>query len=444
MNNKTLSSTNKEEQNYGSKLKYMLCKDMLILNLIPKVKGTVFNFNVFEKDFKPDTMGVYNIGNSYTLHQIRIPDSGYNYSLSINRSGEHIGMIHLNGRGYRYGLIKLEFANEGFYHDSFGWHQHHLNICELLGLKLGNISVLHIALDSTGLFEWYETKYFKSTMNPTLQNPEYEPFGNIKPLNLAGEFIVGKQTSGKVIALYGKSPEIKHSGKDYVTKAHLLNGLDLGKGIDRLEARLGTKWLNRNGISLEDLTTQEGLERIFAKAISSVGFKNLLLPKVRDRNDHYDYVRLPLICPTTFDTPPLNKIVKDKGQTGKRSERAITNRFKGLFDDYIETGRLQVLNFIKFYMSCEENFLVTQDDIYHNRVFDANELSMAKYRTLVRRYVKSYTKDRKVINNALLGRLKGIEEKLFKIDNSELASEITIDNWKILSATSLTSISTSV
>jgi len=423
-NKPTPCVTNKEDLTNGKHLnlaEYMVCLDKLALNLAPLNENKIFNYMALQTNFEQNEVGGFDIGDSYCLYRNNQQERNYTYSYNINRQDEHVGTIHLNSRLPNKKQVKLEIENQVFYHEGTGWYKHYLNLCGLLGLKLNNITEVHLALDAPGMYNWFHDKYYNSTCIERIPNaveplpePLYKPvFTTTIDGHMKTEFLIGDKKAGKVVALYKKHSEIKHSKKNYITDAHINNGLSINEGIDRLEARLVNKWLSKYYIKLDDLNSPTGLERVLATAVKEIGFRDLKAPRIRDRNDNYKFVCYYLINPGMFKAKPLERVMKHKNTKDIRTERAITNTFKANFDEYIRIGRLQGKWHLRYYIDCEENFIGTDRHNRHNGLISNRELSRGKYMGLVKRYVKNYTRDRKELDNAMVGRLKTVEHDLF-------------------------------
>jgi hypothetical protein len=429
----------------------MICIDTLELTLTSVEDNAVFNYAALGKDYKPDEVGMHEIGDSYTLHRINTTEKGYAYSLSINKNNHQIGILYLNSSFPDKRLVKLSFANPIFYHTDMSWHEYYKDICRLLRLRFNNISTLHIAFDAVGMFNWYSNKHFNSTSIPTLEEPDYDYISREEPSKLGVMFVIvdswnkqsrkdkkNKSVKVKVNVLYQKTLEIEESGKGYINEAHILNGLDVSQGVDRLETRLQAKWIRDNKVTLEDLLTQQGLDHIFVKATANVGFDDLKAPKIRNHDYKYKAVRLLLVEPSTFNLRPLQKIKgKSKAdQLPDKNEKSIMYGFKKQFDDYILAGRVQGIWNLRFYMNCEENYIGADKKSFHKGLIEPEELSRDKYRTMVKRYVKNYTKNRENITEGILSRLKSVEHDLFDKQESTKTRKLGENEIKIANAAS--------
>lgn len=434
-NNKSGPATNKVGLHGGNDRLYTLTIDTLSLTLIPIEEGSIFNYSTLIKSYGDDIRNVYPIGEEYYITHSVKNDKSYNYSFNLYWYGEQVAEIHTNVRRGRKDFVKINFECRTFYQVGKGWYEHITDVARLLKLKMNNISVVHVAYDSYGPYQWLKEKYTSShwMLGKGHSDIRYVPLTDALYTHSGTTMIVGSVSSGKRIACYPKSPEIEKNGKWYIKEFHERNGLNMNKQLDRVEARLTNAWLKNYEYSLEELISPEGLEKLFLAAVREVGFKDIST-EVKNKNTDYKAKceKVFLVSPDLLDGRVMKKVKKSKA--GKKSKHVLRSTFKSLLYTYIISGNVQDLYYLRYFMGCEINWIISAEGSKHEGLISLQELNQDHYKELAQKYAKDYIREGNTLSKEVKERQERIVEELFSSKPAPVTFRKGSEQVKILSA----------
>ncbi len=342
----------------NSPLTYSICIDKLALNLQAE---HVFNHSYITK--LPVS------GNAHVLTQdvlLRLDPiltrliRNYAYTWEVWIEGIKVGHLSTDSLLPRTATVQRFAFENAILYTAPGWVHYFLILASATGLQCIGLSLLDVALDFqpknrsldarvllTGLDDTY--KYLPRKYNTDIRYKCLRR--NLKIYERDGAYYFGapvtsSSSSGKQLAIYYKSAEIEHSGKDYISAFHQQNGLDTDRPVVRVEARFSSKQLDlpcfsENGSFTPDWFTSERLESLFVGAVGqSLQFSDLSQGE-RDAHRNMKYAVISLM---DFDFLNQQPIMYPMGKArSKSNHRANGSTVKRLTHELICYGASETL-----------------------------------------------------------------------------------------------------
>lgn len=294
----------------------------------------------------------YIVNNSLQLRKINALDKFYGTLYAVWIDGRHVATLSTDCRlSTQADSIKLSFENEVFY-TAPGW-RHYLNIIEQqLPLAFQSVSYMETAFDfqAEQLLRprlWYI--YQHSTFVADNTTILYAPLRGRQTCSLhhGKTYTFGSKKDGKQIEVYNKSEEIaeKNFVKQYILDYWQANGFDMSQPVERIEAKLGSKYFARQKDECppgpSDLEGT-GLANIFKKAVGDTFTFRKLTETTFDANRNKKTATVSLIEFPQFLIQPRPAPYAWKEE---RNESEYRNRseVKNVIHRYIRYGRSEDL-----------------------------------------------------------------------------------------------------
>lgn len=286
-----------------STIKYVVCIDKLVLNLVSE---QVFDYHSITK--LPKTGNVYQASSTAHLRPRPSLTKNYRHSWEMWIDGIHIGYLCTDCiRPQKSKTQRFTFKNTILY-SLPGWSHYLSAIEEATGLHYSSIGALEIALDIQSLdaditmvlqqlddiFKYLPREYNKDVRFLPMQR-------KLSITERVGAYYFGSsytssKSSGKQIVAYCKSAEILDSGKDFISEFHAENDLDIHRPVVRIEARYNNRFFRSlANFTVLDLLNPERVEALFIDAIgTSFQFRDLsrYIRDTKNRNRKYVVITL--------------------------------------------------------------------------------------------------------------------------------------------------------
>lgn len=239
----------------------------------------LFNYKYIAENYK--TQGnVFEVDATVHLRKTKKIEKNYLHSFAVWVGGVHVANLSTDCRlPGQESSIKLQITNQVFY-TLPGWlHyvriiEHHMPLC------FKSVSYLEIAYDfqaSSPLLPALCWVYRYSSFIEKNTEIKFGPIdGRLKcSLQYGKEYTFGggakkSNGTGKQIAVYDKSAQIAETGtKEYISECYRKNGFDMSIPVERIETRLGEKYLGKIFITLDGLNNAEKLGQIFKAAVGN-------------------------------------------------------------------------------------------------------------------------------------------------------------------------------
>lgn len=344
--------------------KYTLQIDRLTVSLSLNTENA-FNFQYVQKNYLLT-------GNSYSLLKgielrktIKKLDKYYTNSFEVWIENSRIGTLHTDSRLPQTDkVVKFELSNYVFY--SKPSFTHYLSKLQQVGLYVKSISYCEIVLDTQLLkpllprLSRYE-RY--STLDSANPNPKYRPLRAktvCHKLHNGKEYIFGDTGNGRAIAVYNKSREIEeNSEKEYITQFHQAHGLNTSQPVERIEARIGNKWLVANNLAIDenDLANPGTLCTLFIKAVGdSFKYTDINNPKAkRNAQGNYNLAYTDLLPLSFIQAKPVKLTERWKvGNEIEMSDSRKRTTYRALIDAYISQGTAEALASLNYFQASQK------------------------------------------------------------------------------------------
>ncbi|SMG18210.1 hypothetical protein SAMN05661096_01038 [Marivirga sericea] len=356
---------------------------------------------------------LFSIGD-YQIKEIDNKSTVYLNSYSIYLDSERFGTLYLNSTKNKQ-HVGFKVDNLFLYNNEPQLIKTHLeSLEEAFEIEFNNINYVELAYDTLEqIRDEFGEVFYNSDSIKFNKNPLYSLGSKyyIDALHNFATFCSGsKKNTGKVIAIYNKTEEVKEQSKKKNNKEpqlaiineQLQNNNDTD--VNRIESRISQKYITQyekkviEPINLDYIFNPEKQQEIFKYTVGDLLKIKILDSKKWDKNgnDKYNYFEIlnfdHFNSPLTFKQSDMDKIAngytpEHKGTIVKNlTDREVYNQINRLTQNGLKG------NFDSYLFDCDDSDLqIIKDAVYENKL---NKKDSAYYVKMLNGWVKSYDKPR--------------------------------------------------